>query len=1002
MAGARGALLGTLLVLGLLATPLPSAHGQAANPGLPGEEGPPLGIAGNYQGVRIREIRFRGVTGLDPERLHSLLAQKAGEPLDRFKIAQSIRALYATGRFADIEVEADRLSESEASLVFVVHQNYFVGPIHVSGQPKGTPTANQIINTLKLRLGEQFTEGKMKQGVAALQGLFREDGLYRAQITPAYTYHDDTQVIDILVQVVPGPRARVGTVTVEGDAGLTATQITDIAKLHPHDEVTSTRVRRALERVRNHYGKVDRLEAQVALVTPPFYHAESETVDYTFRIARGPEVQVEMEGAKVSKGVIKRYVPIYEEGAVDQDLLNEGRRNLRDYFQSQGYFHAEVEVSSETLDDGKRQSVVYTVDKGPRHTLKRLAIEGNHYFDYDTLRERMLLQPSSWYMLHGRFSQALLSRDVDAIQSLYQANGFQQVKVTPEVDDTYQGVAGHMAVTLRVSEGPQTRVASLDIQGNHAFTDDQLRQLLSSTEGQPFSQANLSGDHDAVVNFYFNHGFPDVRMEVEIQPLAGDPTRMQVTDKITEGKQIFVDRVLVGGLVHTRPYVVERELQLHPGDPLSQNAMLDTQRRLYDLGIFNQADVAVENPDGEEDRKNVMVQVEEARRYTFTYGFGFEVQTGSEPGKVQPQGGTGASPRVSLDVTRLNFRGRGHSIVFKGRLGELQQRALLSYEVPRWLNHEELKLSVAFLYDTTRDVRTFTAERLEGSVQAEQKLSRITTLLYRLSYRRVKVDPTTLAISPAEIPLLSKPVRIAIPSITYLRDTRDDPIESHKGAFTTFDAGVAANVLGSQASFTRFFFQNSSYYSFGKRHKYVLARSTRIGVEEPFSGTTAATMPLPERFYAGGGGTHRGFAINQAGPRDPDTGFPIGGDGLFLNNLELRLPPVTLPWVGDNVSLVFFHDMGNVFTSGADIFPGLTRWSQPLRDNCRLLTVSTTCNFNYNSNAIGGGIRYKTLIGPVRFDFGYNLNPPLFPVRDQSRSEVLTHFNFYFSIGQTF
>ncbi|HYX68266.1 MAG TPA: POTRA domain-containing protein, partial [Terriglobales bacterium] len=437
MAGVRGALLGVLSMMCLLAAPVLPARGQASSPSVPGDEGPPLGTSGSYQGARVREIQFRGVSERDAEPLRRLLTQKAGEPLDRFKIAQSIRALYGSGRFADIEVEAERLSASEASLVFVVRQNYFVGPIHVSGQPKGTPTVNQMISALKLQLGEQFTEGKMKQGLAALQGLFRADGLYRAQITPAYTYHDDTQVIDIVLQMTPGPRARVGTVTVEGDAGFTATQLADIGKLHPGDEVTSARVRRALARVRKQYGNLDRLEAQVTLVTPPFYHPESETVDYTFRIDRGPEVMVETQGVKMRKGLIKRYVPVYEEGAVDQDLLNEGKRNLRDYFQGQGYFHAQVEVSSEMLDGGKRQSVVYVVDKGPRHTLKQLVIEGNHYFDYDTLRERMLLQPASWYMLHGRFSQALLSHDVDTIESLYQANGFQQVKVTPEVDDDY-------------------------------------------------------------------------------------------------------------------------------------------------------------------------------------------------------------------------------------------------------------------------------------------------------------------------------------------------------------------------------------------------------------------------------------------------------------------------------------------------------------------------------------------------------------------------------------
>jgi outer membrane protein assembly complex protein YaeT len=476
---------------------------------------------------------------------------------------------------------------------------------------------------------------------------------------------------------------------------------------------------------------------------------------------------------------------------------------------------------------------------------------------------------------------------------------------------------------------------------------------------------------------------------------------MDLTYKITEGERVFIEHVLITGLRNTRPYVVARELEIHDGAPLSQADMLETQRRLYDLGIFSQVDIAVQNPEGDAGHKDVLLQVTEAKRWTFDYGVGVEVSTGSDPGRSTPQGRTGVSPRVSFDATRINFLGRNHTLIFRSRVGRLQQRGLFSYVAPRFMDNEDLKLTFTTFYDDTADVRTFTAQRLEGSVQLEHKVSKVTTLLYRLTYRRVKVDPRTLVISPALIPLFSQPVRIAMPSFTYIRDKRDDPLDSHKGMYTTADFGVAASVLGSQSNFSRILFLNSTYHPF-KKGKWVFARSTRLGIEQPYGTGPDRLIPLPELFFAGGASSHRGFAINQAGPRDRDTGFPLGGEAMFINNFELRTPPIPLPYLDDNVSAVFFHDMGNVFDRPSDMWPGIFRAEQPNRSQCFLLTVTSTCRFDYSNHAVGAGIRYKTPIGPVRIDFGYNLNPPVFPIRSEARSDTLAHFNFYFSLGQTF
>jgi outer membrane translocation and assembly module TamA len=210
--------------------------------------------------------------------------------------------------------------------------------------------------------------------------------------------------------------------------------------------------------------------------------------------------------------------------------------------------------------------------------------------------------------------------------------------------------------------------------------------------------------------------------------------------------------------------------------------------------------------------------------------------------------------------------------------------------------------------------------------------------------------------------------------------------------------------VGSQADFARSLAQDSTYYAFGHaNHKFVFARSTQLGLEQPYHGTvilppgacqvsnleTACpsninVIPLPEVFFAGGGNSHRGFGLNQAGPRDPDSGFPVGGSALFVNSEELRFPSVSLPYLGEGFGFALFHDMGNVFTAGHDMVKGVLRWHQPSPAQClqsdgapigSCMTYFNNSGYDYTSHAVGIGLRYKTPIGPLRFDFGYNLNP---------------------------
>src|ERR1035438_7343371 len=416
-----------------------------------------------------------------------------------------------------------------------------------------------------------------------------DNGYYQPTFTLELKAHEETRQMDMEFRVVPGERARVGEVKIEGDTGILAEQIQQITKLKPGAKVKNENLTRALERLRKHYQKNQHLEAQVSL-TNRDYRADTNTLDYTFEVEQGSKVVITTEGAKIPGGQMKKLVPVYQENAVDDDLLNEGRRNLRNYLQTKGYFDANVEVERRPVSDEDQVDIVYKIDQGQRHELEAIKIVGNKYFDEATIRERLSIQPRNWVLTNGRFSQRMMADDATSIKALYQANGFEQVKVDAALDENYQSHRGELAVVFHIAEGQQTLVKNLKIEGNNSFSAEHLAPLLSSVPGQPFSEADIMNDRDALTYFYYNRGFPDRPFEPTPKPVEGEPYRMDLTYTIAEGQRVDVDRLIVTGLGHTRPYILNRQIRIRANDPLSQAAMVESQRRLYNLGIFNRSE----------------------------------------------------------------------------------------------------------------------------------------------------------------------------------------------------------------------------------------------------------------------------------------------------------------------------------------------------------------------------------------------------------------------------
>lgn len=935
------------------------------------------------------------------------IAQKTGQPLSREAVRRSIQNLFATGAFADITA-IERPAPGGISLRFATRPNYFIGSVRIKNAPD-PPSNTELADISELELGQLFTRARLKLAIVRMKQRLAVYNYRQTHIKPELALRPARAEVELTFLVTAGELARVGQISFTGSGPAAAVKLLRATRLRAGKQLPQSRLRHALRRLHRYYARLGRLAASIRLRTR--YHAAKNLLDLAFSIHPGPLVTVATSGMKLANSVLKKQVPIFQEHAADEELIDEGRRNLQNYLQKQGYYEARVAFArSHPRPNWLR--IVYRIHAGPKQRLDAVQFRGNHYFSEDDLEAQIAERPTIGWLpgfipgARGRFSHNLMRGDAATITALYQANGFSQVKVEPKLQQNYHGKSGQLAVIFQIQEGPQVLVRKLTLTGNHAFSAARIENLLTSAPGEPYSSLNVVTDCDQILSHYYDAGYLQAQCHSQVTA-ARQPQRMDVHYIIREGPAIAVNRVFIAGERFVKPSVVAHEVKLKPGQPLSQTAMLTTQRRLYNLDLFTGVNVAMQNPEGQLPAKNVIVNVHEASRYSFSEGVGLQVQSGTGGPRIPSNvlGETGWSPLLSFNMTRLAMTGRPQTLSLKTAYGTLERRAGLDYSLPRFLNHRTLKADLSALYDDRFDLLTFRAVRRQVAAQLTQQPAIGLRLFYRLAFRRIQV--LNLVVAPQEVPVLSRPVDLAITSLGLIRDHRDNPLDTHQGSYDTLTFAAANSFGGSD--FTRLLGEHAFYIPLGRHRQFVLANATRIGVETPFGPVEAVTftnpvshlatttvghiIPLPERFFSGGADSLRGFGFDQAGPRDPVTGFPVGGDDMFINNLEFRFPLIE-----PNIGGVAFYDAGNVYSSLGGMLRGLARVHEP-----------SFSDLNYTTHTLGLGVRYKTPIGPVRIDVGYDLNPPVIqnflqPPNQPARQQVqsLPHLHFYFSIGQTF
>ncbi len=344
------------------------------------------------------------------------------------------------------------------------------------------------------------------------------------------------------------------------------------------------------------------------------YHADTNHADILFDAQPGPIVKVRVQGAKLSwlpflRGrQMKKLIPIFSEGTVDSDLVEEGRRNLIDFFQSKGYFN--VKVTTNFQKQPSNVDLVYNVNRGRRHRVETVGFRGNQHVDRGELMQQVAVKPHRLVLSRGKFSDKLLRQSVQGITAFYKDRGYEEVKVEPDVVDREPKIY----VAFQVTEGPQTLVENLTLQGNSRISGVDLapKRGFRLRAGQPFSPKGLADDRSHILAAYLDRGFLNSEFDSKVARLPSDPHKVNVTYTISEKQQVQVDDIVLVGNKRTRPSLIKRTANITPETPLSQGKLLLGESQLQEIGVFDWASVEPRRPITDQTNEDVLVKVHEA------------------------------------------------------------------------------------------------------------------------------------------------------------------------------------------------------------------------------------------------------------------------------------------------------------------------------------------------------------------------------------------------------
>src|SRR4051812_16249901 len=955
---------------------LPAQTGPTATPQQAPRTAPQVEqVLPSYEGQKVTSVELAGQPGIDPQQYSDLLLQRPGEPFSEQKVKETAHALEQTARFHAVEIEI-RPSAEGVRVLYVLQPALYFGIYQFRGLEKRF-TYSRLLQIADYPPRGAFTPVDVSNAQQALQTFLRRQGYFLATVATQLEVDRQHGLVNVGFDTKLGRRAKFGDVTIEGADPAETARLQDklrgiIARMkssaiRPGKTYSYVTLQNATQYLNTVLNKDGHLAAAVQLVGAN-YDAQTNRADIAFHVTPGPIVRAELTGGHVWPWVKKRQLPIYQQAGVDPELIQEGRHNLVAYLQSKGYFDAKVSSTVETPKPGE-EKIVYQLEKGPRHRVKDVGITGNQHFDEKDLMGHVKVSKAHFFS-HGNYSAPLVQTSIKNLKKVYQAEGFSSVQVTPEIED--QG--GNIVVRFRVDEGPQDVVQSLKVEGNDTVPESELSSKpLKLEPGQAYSTKRVDDDRNEIVANYLRRGYLNASFRETATHDKNDKHKLDVVYHIIEGPRVQIAQVVTLGRERTEAWLIDREAQMRPENPLREDDLLTGENRLYNLdGVFDWVEIDPRRTITTQTQEDVLIKLHEAKPNELTWGFGFEVinRGGNLPsGTVAipglPPVGVGKNfrtsqqtfwgPRLNFQYTRRNLFGRAQTFNVGALAARLDQRLSLTLSNPHFLGSNwQTSFTASGEHDSENPV--FTSRRGEAGYQFQKALdaAQTKTIFFRYNFRETGLSNLII---PELVPPEDRHVRLSTVSTSYIRDTRDHALDAHRGIYESFELGVSPGFLGSSASFGRMMAQAAYYKEIPA--KIIWANSLRLGFEQPIGDSH---VPVAEKFFTGGGSTLRGFPLNGAGPQrtitacgdpaDPSTcspiKVPVGGNQLLILNSEFRIP---LDMVKKNLGMAVFYDGGNVFDR-----IGFHNFAQQY------------------SNNIGIGLRYQTPVGPIRIDYGQNVD----------------------------
>jgi len=852
----------------------------------------------------VATVRIEGDPS-DEARLSRYMEIKPGQPLDPELVRHVVELLYATGEYADVVVETTPTAGG-VEVVFRLVKAPLLAEVRVEGDRLVKPDA--LRRAARLRAREPLWPARLEQAARDVALGLAQRGYLEARVSE--TIRPAAAGADAVFTITAGPRVRVASARVEGPPAVMAILEPDV-RPHVGEPFRREQAQAAAQHMRADLVRLGYWRAVVTVAEA--YDPGAGIMGLVFRVDPGPLVDLDVRGLDEShfKGRIR---DLLKEGELKSDAVEEASDLLEEDARRQGYRLAHVTHREEQR--GPRLVLVYDVEAGPRASVASVRVEGEGTEGLETALKTRRLEP---------LVDATVAEDARALTRALEDRGHPAARVDAEVPDG----GGDLPVVFRARAGPATRVTSVQVESPQPLPAESAPRELRLREGGPYRVTDLARDRDTVLSAYRNSGFQQADVTPEVT-FSEDRAEAAVVLRVSPGATTTVEHVVISGLETTKEAVVRRELAVKEGEPLGLDRVLESQRRLGALGLFDRVTITEMDPDSPL-RRSVVVRADEAPLTSVSYGLGF-----AENDKL----------RGSAEVTRRNLFGMDRRLSIFARASFLGFRLLGTFREPYLFGRKQELFFSAFREEEDRDA--FDYVRTGVTLQTARNLSRTWSLILRETYAETRTFNTTE-------PCLTFgrefcPGTISGPSASLVYDTRDDPVDPRRGHFLLTDTQVSLRVLGGN-TLVKGFVQGATYQLLTAGT--LVAVSARLGLARTF-GEEQLLVPTPDRFFAGGDYSLRGFGVDEV--------RPDGGNALILGGVELRQHLIGSFWGAA------FAETGNVY---------------PLVSNMSLMDLRYTA---------GLGIRYKSALGPLRFDWGYKL--------DRRPGEKPYHLHF--TIGHAF